>query len=125
MYWLLDIVINFDKYLEVVLDEFGLWTYLILFLIIFFETGIVIMPFLPGDSLLFALGALAAHGHLELFVLIILLIPAAIIGDAVNYSIGYRVGPKIFAKDNVRFLNKKHLLNPICLDKYCLHLLAL
>lgn len=90
----------------------GPWLYLVLCLIIFCETGLVVTPFLPGDSLLFAMGALAAgeQSPLSLPLLMILLIGAAILGDAVNYTIGYRVGPQIFQSERSRLFNRKHLL---------------
>ncbi|MEW6007032.1 MAG: DedA family protein [bacterium] len=104
-----DILLNLDKHLSLVIENYGLWTYLILFLIIFCETGLVVTPILPGDSLLFASGALIAGNALNIHYLFILLSLAAIGGDTVNYWIGYFVGPKVFHYENVRFLNKKHL----------------
>lgn len=106
---LIDIFLHLDKHLNEIIGQYGTWTYLILFLIIFCETGLVITPFLPGDSLLFAAGAIAALGNLNVFWLFVLLTIAAIIGDTVNYWIGHWVGPRIFHRENVRFLNKKHL----------------
>jgi membrane-associated protein len=106
---LVDVFLHVDEHLNAIIDQYGLWTYLILFTIVFLETGIVVTPFLPGDSLLFAAGTFAAIGALELWFLVVLLMAAAIIGDSVNYSIGKYVGPKVFHKENVRFLNKKHL----------------
>ncbi len=106
---LIDIFINLDEYLGVIFQKYGSWTYLILFLIIFCETGLVITPFLPGDSLLFVVGALAASGSLHVGWLFVLLTVAGILGDTVNYHIGYYVGPKVFHKNNIRFLNKEHL----------------
>jgi len=105
----IDFIIHLDKYLSVIIQDYGVWTYAILFTIIFCETGLVITPILPGDSLLFAAGAFAAIGALNHNFLLILLSIAAITGDTVNYWAGYYVGPKIFHKENVRFLNKKHL----------------
>jgi membrane-associated protein len=86
--------------------------YIVLFLIIFAETGLVVTPFLPGDSLLFALGAIAADpaSPINLPLITVLLIVAAVLGDAVNYWVGYRIGPKVFTRENSRLLNKKHLL---------------
>jgi membrane-associated protein len=95
--------------MSLVVNEYGMWTYLFLFLIIFLETGLVIMPFLPGDSLLFGLGTFAALGLLQVEWLLILLSIAAVAGNTVNYAIGKFVGPKVFHKENVRFLNKKYL----------------
>jgi membrane-associated protein len=106
---IVDFFLHIDRHLNEIIAEYGVWTYLILFLIVFFETGIVVTPFLPGDSLLFAAGAFAATGSLEVSVLLVLLMAAAIIGDSVNYYIGSRVGAKVFQRDDVRFLNKKHL----------------
>jgi membrane-associated protein len=106
----IDIFIHLDKYLTTVIQNYGTWTYLILFAIIFCETGLVVLPFLPGDSLIFAAGTLAALGALDIKWLIILMCIAAVAGDTVNYWIGWWVGPKIFQKENVRFLNKKHLM---------------
>jgi membrane-associated protein len=106
----IDIFIHLDKYLTTIIQNYGTWTYLILFAIIFCETGLVVLPFLPGDSLIFAAGTLAALGALDIKGLIILMCIAAVAGDTVNYWIGWWVGPKIFQKENVRFLNKKHLM---------------
>lgn len=106
----IDIFIHLDKYLTTIIQNYGVWTYLILFAIIFCETGLVVLPFLPGDSLIFAAGTLAALGALDIKWLIILMCLAAVAGDTVNYWIGYWVGPKIFQKENVKLLNKKHLM---------------
>ena len=108
----IDLVLHIDKHLGDLIQQFGPWMYVILFLIIFCETGLVVTPFLPGDSLLFAVGtfcALPPPNNLSLGLLIVLLIVAAIIGDSVNYWIGAKLGPRIFRGENVRFLNKKHL----------------
>ncbi len=104
-----DIILHVDKYLDLIIKTFGVWSYVILFVIVFCETGLVVTPFLPGDSLLFAAGALAAIGSFDVTLLVVLFASAAIIGDNVNYWIGHFVGPKIFHKENVRFLNRKHL----------------
>jgi membrane-associated protein len=106
---LIDLFLHLDKHLTEVIGQYGGWTYLILFLIILCETGLVVTPILPGDSLLFAAGALAALGSLNVFWLFVLLSIAAIVGDTINYWAGHWVGPKIFNRENVRFLNKKHL----------------
>lgn len=106
---LIDLFLHLDQHLKDITRDYGVWTYLILFIIIFCETGLVITPILPGDSLLFAAGALAALGSLNVFWLFIILTAAAIIGDTVNYWIGHYIGPRIFSKEDVRFLNKKHL----------------
>ena len=104
-----DIFIHLDKHLGAVIQAYGIWTYLILFLIIFCETGLVITPILPGDSLLFAAGAFAAIGVLEVMWLFVLLTIAAVAGDTLNYWIGSYMGPKIFHKEKVRFLNREYL----------------
>ncbi len=106
---LFDILMHLDTHLDLVIRSYGTWTYAILFLIIFLETGLVVTPFLPGDSLLFAGGTFAAIGSLDAKWLIISLSVAAIAGDTVNYWIGHMVGPKVFSKETSRFLNKKHL----------------
>jgi membrane-associated protein len=104
-----DIFINLDKHISLVLQTFGLWTYLIVFLIIFCETGLVVTPILPGDSLLFGLGTFAARGDLDVVSLLILLSIAAIAGDTVNYAIGQYVGPKVFTQKDSRFFKKEYL----------------
>jgi membrane-associated protein len=104
-----DIFMHLDKHLGGVIQAYGVWTYLILFLIIFCETGLVVTPILPGDSLLFAAGAFAAVGALEVKWLFILLSIAAIAGDTLNYWIGSYMGPKVFHKENVRLLNREYL----------------
>jgi membrane-associated protein len=106
---LIDILLHLDKHLDLVIRNYGFWTYGIFFLIIFLETGLVVTPFLPGDSLLFAAGAFAALGSLDTKWLIMLLSIAAIAGDTLNYWIGYIVGPKVFSKEKSRFLNKDYL----------------
>ncbi len=104
-----DWVVHLDAHLDVLIQTFGPWTYLILFTIVFCETGLVVTPFLPGDSLLFAVGAFAARGSLDLGIAVALLATAAIAGDTVNYWAGFIVGPKVFHRDDVRLLNRKHL----------------
>jgi membrane-associated protein len=104
----IDVFLHLDRYLSVIVAEYGTLTYLILFLIIFAETGLVVTPFLPGDSLLFAAGAIASLGGLNPFLLALLLIIAAILGDAVNYLVGKYIGPKVFSRD-YRFLKREHL----------------
>jgi len=103
---MLDLFLHLDKHLAVVASTWGLWIYVLLFLIIFIETGLVAMPFLPGDSLLFVAGAIAAVGGMSLPLLMALLSLAAISGDAVNYSVGKWVGHKVFAWENSRWFNK-------------------
>jgi membrane-associated protein len=109
---LIDIFFHLDTHLNVWAGVLGPWLYLVLFAILFCETGLVVMPLLPGDSLLFAVGALASleDSPLNLSLLAVLLIVAAVAGDAVNYSIGYRVGPKVFSREKSRFLNREHLM---------------
>lgn len=104
-----DIFMHLDKHLGSVIQAYGVWTYLILFLIIFCETGLVITPILPGDSLLFAAGAFAAIGALDAGLLFLLLSVAAVAGDTVNYTVGNYLGPKIFHHEKVRFLNREYL----------------
>ena len=104
----LDFVLHLDRHLVLLIAQYGYWVYGILFLIIFCETGLVVTPFLPGDSLLFVVGALAATGALDLQWVIVLLMAAAFLGDNANYWIGRFVGPKVFNK-NSRWLNRAHL----------------
>ncbi len=103
---IIDIFFHLDKHLEAVASSYGIWIYAILFAIIFIETGVVAMPFLPGDSLLFVAGAIAAIGGMSLPALMILLTIAAIAGDAANYSIGRWFGPKVWSWENSRWFNK-------------------
>ena len=105
----IDLFLHLDTHLQTVIQSYGTWTYVILFLIIFCETGLVVTPILPGDSLLFAAGAFAATGSLDLAWLLILLTVAAILGDAVNYAIGHFMGPKVFSQPHSRFLKKEYL----------------
>lgn len=105
----IDLFLHLDKHLTVVTANYGAWVYLILFLIVFCETGLVVMPILPGDSLLFAAGALASLGELNVWTLCISLTIAAVIGDTVNYHIGKMLGPKVFGKKDSRFFKQKHL----------------
>lgn len=105
----IDIFLHLDKHLEMIAQNYGTLTYLILFLIVFCETGLVVTPFLPGDSLLFAAGVLANMGKLNVGGVVGMLCVAAILGDTVNYAVGHFLGPRIFRGENVRFLNKKHL----------------
>lgn len=103
---LIDIFLNLDEHLAEQVAVWGPWIYALLFLIIFVETGVVVMPFLPGDSLLFVCGAIAAVGGMDLPLLMFLLTTAAILGDALNYSIGRRVGPKVFGWERSRWFNR-------------------
>jgi membrane-associated protein len=104
----IDLFLHLDQHLSRVIADYGVWTHLILFLIIFAETGLVVTPILPGDSLLFAAGTFAALGSLDLWLLVVLLIGAAILGDTVNYWVGAWIGPRAFS-GNVRFLRKDYL----------------
>jgi membrane-associated protein len=106
----LEFILHLDKHLLDLCTQYGTWVYAILFVVVFCETGLVVTPFLPGDSLLFAVGSLAAIGALDLPTSIILLMLAAILGDTVNYWVGDYVGPMVFQKENSRLLNKEHLL---------------
>lgn len=105
----IELFMHLDKHLNVIIQNYGVWTYLLLFIVIFCETGLVVTPLLPGDSLLFAAGTFAALGSLEVGWLYIVLSVAAIAGDTANYWIGHYVGPKVFSKEDVRFLNKEYL----------------
>lgn len=105
----LDFFLHLDRHLTEITAQYGTWTYVILFLIVFAETGLVVTPFLPGDSLLFAAGAIAALGGLDVRLLVVLLIVAAILGDTVNYWIGARIGRRAFT-GNIRFVRKEYLL---------------
>lgn len=104
----IDLFLHLDKHLSELIAAYGTWTYAILFLIVFCETGLVVTPFLPGDSLLFAAGTFAAQGVMDPFILFGLLTVAAILGDTVNYWIGKRIGPGAFS-GRLRFLNQAHL----------------
>jgi membrane-associated protein len=106
---LIEFILHLDKHLNVIIQTYGAWTYLLLFLVIFLETGLVVTPILPGDSLLFAAGSFAALGSLNVVWLFVLLSIAAVGGDTVNYWIGHFVGPKVFSREDVRFLNREHL----------------
>lgn len=105
----IDIVLHLDRHLIWLIENYENWIYLILFLIIFCETGLVIMPFLPGDSLLFVAGAIAANGVMDVQFLVMLLMLAAFTGDNTNYWIGRYLGPKIFSRTDSRILNRKYL----------------
>ena len=107
--WFVDLFLHLDQHLAEIIQRYGASTYLLLFLIVFLETGLVVTPFLPGDSLLFAAGTFAALGALRLWPLFFLLCAAAILGDTVNYAIGARVGPKVFSYSKSRFFNPEHL----------------
>jgi membrane-associated protein len=106
--FLIDLVLHLDEYLNVIITNYGVWTYGILFLIIFMETGFVVTPFLPGDSLLFAAGSFAALGSLNPVYLFVLLSIAAVLGDTINYSIGAYIGPRAFSGE-IKYLKREHL----------------
>src|ERR687892_888666 len=104
--FLIDLFLHLDEHLANIINQYGTWTYAILFLIIFMETGFVVTPFLPGDSLLFAAGTFAALGSLNVWLLILLLIIAAIGGDTVNYWIGHSLGDRAY---NIKWIKKEYL----------------
>lgn len=105
----IDLFLHLDKHLGELVKEYGTWTYLVLVLIVFCETGLVVTPILPGDSLLFAAGAIAALGSLNPHLLVVLLTIAAVLGDAVNYQIGRYIGPAVFKKEDSRLFKRSHL----------------
>ena len=106
-HFLLDFILHVDKHLAEFVQLYGVWVYGLLFLIVFVETGLVVMPFLPGDSLLFMVGALAGSGAMSLPVAMGVLLVAAVLGDQVNYTIGRYFGPKVFQWENSRWFNRK------------------
>jgi membrane-associated protein len=105
----LDIVLHLDRHLVAMVQEYGVWVYAILFAIIFSETGFVVTPFLPGDSLLFVAGAVAASGAMDVHLLVVLLVLAAVAGNTVNYAIGRWLGKRFFTDRGSRWLNPRHL----------------
>ncbi len=104
-----DLLVHLDQHLAALLQQYGAWIYPILFAIIFCETGLVVTPFLPGDSLLFVAWALAATGGIDVHLLALLLVIAGVLGNTVNYSIGYFIGPRVFHWEGSRFFNRKAL----------------
>ena len=104
-----DLLVHLDRHLATLLQQHGAWVYLLLFAIIFCETGLVVTPFLPGDSLLFIAGALAAGGEIDVHLLALLLVAAAVLGNTVNYSIGRFIGPRVFHWEQSRFFNRRAL----------------
>ena len=104
-----DLLVHLDRHLAALLQQHGAWVYLLLFAIIFCETGLVVTPFLPGDSLLFVAGALAAAGGIDVHLLALVLVAAAVLGNTVNYSIGHFFGPKVFQWEESRFFSRKAL----------------
>ena len=109
VHFFVDFFLHLDKHLAEVIQAYGTWTYALLFTIVFLETGLVVTPLLPGDSLLFAAGSFAALGALDVGLLFVLLSVAAILGDTVNYAIGHYLGPKVFHFPKSRFFNPEHL----------------
>lgn len=107
LHFLLDFILHVDSHLAEFVQAYGTWVYALLFLIIFVETGVVVMPFLPGDSLLFVVGALCGAGVMNLPLAMAVLLAAAILGDQTNYLIGRRIGPKVFRWEQSRFFNKR------------------
>jgi membrane-associated protein len=105
---IVDVFLHLDQHLSQVIAQYGTWTHLILFLIVFCETGLVVTPFLPGDSLLFAAGTFAALGALDIRLILLLLFVAAVVGDTVNYWVGAYIGPRAFS-GNLRFLRREYL----------------
>ena len=104
--FLIDFILHVDKHLEVFVRDYGLWVYALLFLIIFVETGVVVMPFLPGDSLLFVVGAMCGVGLMDYTLSVGLLLAAAVLGNQSNYTLGHYFGPRVFKWENSRFFNK-------------------
>lgn len=105
--FLIDFILHVDRHLAEFTQQYGMWVYALLFLIIFTETGVVVMPFLPGDSLLFIVGALAGAGLLSFPIAVVILLVAAILGDQCNYTLGRYFGPKVFQWEDSRFFNKR------------------
>jgi membrane-associated protein len=105
--FLIDFILHVDAHLKEFVDAYGVWVYALLFVIVFVETGLVVMPFLPGDSLLFVVGALCGAGLMSLPLAMVVLLLAAILGDQTNYTIGRYFGPKVFQWEQSRFFNKK------------------
>ena len=106
----IDVILHLDSYMNLIIQHFGVGTYLILFLIVFCETGLVVTPFLPGDSLLFASGAFAALGFLDIKLLLLINGLAAVLGDTANYTLGRTIGRRIYEKENLRFIKREHLI---------------
>ena len=104
---LLDFILHVDQHLELFVQNYGVWVYALLFAIIFIETGVVVMPFLPGDSLLFVAGAICGIGLMEYQILVPLLFVAAVMGNQCNYAIGRTIGPRVFQWDNSRWFNRR------------------
>lgn len=107
--WLVEFILHIDKHLVELVQNYGVWTYSLLFLIVFCETGLIVTPFLPGDSLLFAAGAIASSGSMNVHLLALLMVVAAISGDTLNYHVGYFLGPKVLSSTNSIFFKKSYL----------------
>ena len=107
--YLVDFVMHLDKHLSQMIQDFGVWTYVILFAIIFLETGVVVTPFLPGDSFLFTAGILSSQGYLNIVLLIFLSFAGAVLGDSFGYVCRRKVGPRIFTREDSLLFHKKHL----------------
>jgi membrane-associated protein len=107
--WLIQYILHLDTNLADLIGQYGVWVYVFLFLIVFCETGLVVFPFLPGDSLIFAAGALAAMGSFDVWILFIVFASAAIIGDTLNYWLGHYFGPRLFKRDDSRIFRKDYL----------------
>lgn len=105
----INIILHLDKYLSVIIQSYGPWTYAFLFIIVFCETGLVVTPFLPGDSILFATGALVSSGKFNIFILLCAFYLAAVIGDTVNYYIGQKIGNKILKNEHPQYIKKEYL----------------
>ena len=105
----MDLILHLDQHLRDLAQTYGVWVYVVLFLIVFLETGVVVTPFLPGDSLLFVAGTIAAAGELNVHALVLLLIAAAIAGDSLNYSIGRYLGARVFRFDDSRFFKRAYV----------------
>lgn len=104
-----DVILHLDQHLLVLVQNYGAWIYGILFIILFCETGLVVTPFLPGDSLLFVAGAIAGAGSMNVHLLVVLLLTAAVLGDSLNYAIGHYIGPKVFRFDDSWFFKKAYV----------------
>ncbi len=110
VHYLIDLFLHLDKHLSGIIAHYGAFTYLLLFMVIFCETGLVITPFLPGDSLIFAAATFAAKGVLNVNLLFVILVVAAVLGDTINYWIGHYIGPRVFEQEKIRFLKKEYLV---------------
>src|SRR3989338_3945939 len=107
----IDIILHLDVHLQTIINAYDSWTYLILFIVIFCETGLIFTPFLPGDSLLFAAGAFAAIGSLNIALVFLIIFIAAVLGDYINFNVGKYLGPRIFKKEKSLLFNKEYLIH--------------